>query len=57
MFRMYLGFGRNGKRPENAIPNAPAGFQVGVYVAGVVPAEARCWYRTTAPESSPERRK
>jgi glucose/arabinose dehydrogenase len=32
LVRMYIGFGRNAKRPENAIPKAPAGFQVGIYV-------------------------
>src|ERR1700722_2892233 len=33
--RMYLaaGFGRGGTRPANAIPKAPAGFQVDLYVA------------------------
>jgi glucose/arabinose dehydrogenase len=33
--RMYLGLGfaRPGKRPENAIPKAPAGFKVNIYVA------------------------
>jgi glucose/arabinose dehydrogenase len=32
---MYVaaGFGRGGKRPENAIPKAPAGFKVDIYVA------------------------
>src|SRR5580704_12698118 len=32
LVRMYIGFGRSAKRPENAIPKAPAGFQVGIYV-------------------------
>src|ERR1700680_2822442 len=35
--RMYMGlvagFARRGTRPENAIPRAPAGFQVNMYVA------------------------
>ena len=33
--RMYVaaGFARPGKRPENAIPKAPAGFKVDIYVA------------------------
>jgi glucose/arabinose dehydrogenase len=33
---MYLaaGFGRSAARPENALPKAPAGFKVNIYVAG-----------------------
>jgi glucose/arabinose dehydrogenase len=33
LIRMYIGFGRNGKRPEKAIPKAPAGFHVDLFVA------------------------
>jgi len=33
LIRMYMGFGRNGKRSENAIPKAPPGFQVDLFVA------------------------
>ncbi len=35
MMKMYVaaGFGGGGKRPRNAMPNAPAGFQVGIFVA------------------------
>ena len=33
LIKMYLGFVRNSKRPENAIPKAPAGFQVDLFVA------------------------
>jgi hypothetical protein len=43
--RMYVaaGFGRPGKRPENAIPKAPAGFKVDLYVASglTVPRQMR----------------
>jgi len=42
---MYLGAGlaKSGRRPENAIPKAPAGFKVDIYVASglTVPRQLR----------------